>query len=274
MKTLQNDLYKKEDLKYCLITELISKSDELTFVEDEENYLICKSNNGAPIWIWNRDDISLEKIEELVSKLKEFTLNDDEIQITAKEKIFNRLVKEYKDSLVDDYYKEKGYYVKMESYSNNNPVLDKSVVGFKRNAKKDEKGILAYYKKCDYEDTLGTYGLSTIKDEDYLKIAERQINNPNFYVWEVDGKIVSTASYRPGDNYFRISEVFTDRESRGHGYAGMLVYELCEEIISQGKTPMLYADSNYLSSNKAYQKIGFESQGALYTLKIDKRLKM
>lgn len=64
--------------------------------------------------------------------------------------------------------------------------------------------------------------------------------------------------------------VFTNREDRGNGYAGMLCYELCEELIKQGKTPMLYADADYIPSNRAYQKIGFEEVGNLYNVKIGK----
>ena len=37
----------------------------------------------------------------------------------------------------------------------------------------------------------------------------------------------------------------------------MPCYELCEEVIGQGKTPVLYADADYIPSNRAYQKIGF-----------------
>ena len=33
---------------------------------------------------------------------------------------------------------------------------------------------------------------------------------------------------------------------------------------------MLYADADYISSNRAYQKIGFEEVGNLYNVKIGK----
>lgn len=273
MEILKSEEYKKEDLLFCLITELISKSDELSYVSDNENYLICLSNKGAPIWIWNKNDISQSKIDELVNEFDKFVLNDQKIQVTAKEKIYNILRDKYFCYVVDNYYIQKGSYVKMNAYRNDNPVLNKNIVGFRRRPNLDELETLKYYKKCDIEDTLTKEASDKITDKECLEIAKTQISNPNFYVWDVDGKIVSVASYHKGDKYYRISEVFTDRESRGKGYAGMLLYELCNEILNKEKVPMLYADANYISSNKAYQKIGFKNQGDLYTFKIDKTLK-
>ena len=61
----------------------------------------------------------------------------------------------------------------------------------------------------------------------------------------------------------RINTVVTDRARRGHGYAGMLVSSLCKRLLSEGAAPMLYADARNPSSNRAYQKIGFELVGPI-----------
>lgn len=72
----------------------------------------------------------------------------------------------------------------------------------------------------------------------------------------------------PGETENRITRVFTNRSDRGNGYASMLITELCEETLKQGKTLVLYADADYPSSNRAYTKIGFINQGDLYNVKI------
>ena len=186
------------------------------------------------------------------------------IQITSKEVVFKKLVEKYKELIVDNYYIQKGYYLRMKAYKCENLVEPKEVIGHKERPTYNDLDLLAYFNKCDIEDTLKEEYSSKVTDEQLYNSAKKHIDNPNFYVWKVDNRIVATAGYI--DN--RISMVFTNREDRGNGYAGMICYELCKELMKQGKTPVLYADADYIASNRAYQKVGFEEVGELYNLKI------
>lgn len=68
----------------------------------------------------------------------------------------------------------------------------------------------------------------------------------------------------------RINTVVTERESRGNGYAGMLVSRMCEDLLEKGVEPMLYADAENPSSNRAYIKTGFEKVGDVTEYSLEK----
>lgn len=264
-RVLNSEEYKKEKTTFSIIS-LILTSDTLEYYTDGEKYLICRSNPNTPIWIWNKDDISEEIVNEILLKLDNMLDNEKVIQITSKEVIFERLIEKYKDIVVDNYFIQKGNYLQMKAYQCSNLIRPKNIVGHKERPTYNDIELLAYFQKCDIEDTIREEYVKQVTEEQLFESAKKHIEDPNFYVWKVDEKIVATAGYI--DN--RISRVFTNRDDRGNGYAGMLCYELCEELIKQGKTPMLYADADYISSNRAYQKIGFEGVGNLYNVKIGK----
>ena len=264
-KVLNSKEYIKEKTTFSIIG-LILTSDTIEYYTDGENYLICRANPNTPIWIWNKDTIDESIVNEILVKLDSMLDEEKVIQITAKEIVFKKVMDKYKDIIVDNYFMQKGNYLQMTAYECNNPIKPKSIIGHKERPTDKDLELLAYFQKCDIEDTIREEYSKEVTEEQLFETAKRHIDNPNFYVWKVDNKVVATAGYI--DN--RVSMVFTNRENRGNGYAGMLCYELCEEIIKQGKTPMLYADADYIPSNRAYQKIGFEEVGNLYNIKIGK----
>lgn len=264
-KVLNSEEYKKEKTTFSLIS-LILTSDTLEYYTDGENYLICRSNPNTPIWVWNKDDISEDIVNEILTKLGSMLDEKSVIQITSKEIIFNNLMEKYKDIVVDNYFMQKGNYLQMRAYECNNLIKPKNIIGYKERPTYNDIELLVYFQKCDIEDTIREEYAKQVTDEQLLDTVKKHIDNLNFYVWKVDNKIVATAGYI--DN--RVSMVFTNRNDRGKGYAGMLCYELCEELMGQGKTPVLYADADYIPSNRAYQKIGFEEVGNLYNVKIGK----
>jgi len=264
-KVLNSNEYKNDKILFTIVN-LILTSDSLEYYTDGENYLICRSNPNTPIWVWNKDNISEPIVNEILIKLDSMLDEEKVIQITSKEVIFNKLMERYEDIVVDNYFMQKGNYLQMKAYECKNLIKPKNMIGHKERPTYDDLELLAYFQKCEVEDTLREEYAKEVTYESLLETAKRHIDTPNFYVWKVDGRIVATAGYI--DN--RISMVFTNREDRGHGYAGMLCYELCEEVIEHGKTPVLYADADYIPSNRAYQKIGFEEVGSLYNVKIGK----
>lgn len=67
-KVLTSEEYLKENTTYNIIS-LILTSDTLEYSTDGENYLICRSNPNTPIWIWNKDNISEDIVNKILTKL-------------------------------------------------------------------------------------------------------------------------------------------------------------------------------------------------------------
>ena len=268
-KILNNEEFLIEKTTFNLIF-LIIDSEKLEYYTDGENYLICRSSEETPIWIWNKDSICKTKIEEVVNKLQLLLDEDNVFQITSKKEIFEILRNKYKDLLVKDYFIQKGDHLHMLAYKCLNPVLTREKVGHRERPTEDDIETIMYFNRCDIEESITNKYYQYLNEEQLYNAAKKHISSPTFYVWKVDGRIVATAGYNEGEKECRIGMVFTSREHRCKGYAGMIVYELCQEILVKGKTPMLYADYDYLPSNRSYQKIGFEPTGDLYNIKLGK----
>ena len=78
------------------------------------------------------------------------------------------------------------------------------------------------------------------------------------------------ASFEVESSTAKISHVFTSREKRGKGYCKSLIHELTKKLLEEGYVPMLYTDYQYLASNRAYKKVGFQEKGMLIQYTIEK----
>ena len=88
--------------------------------------------------------------------------------------------------------------------------------------------------------------------------ADDIVGSPDMYLWENDTQVVSMAMIvHRAEKYARINTVFTDPSQRGKGYAGMLVGEVTQKILDEGRIPMLYTEQDNICSNAAYQSIGY-----------------
>ncbi len=68
------------------------------------------------------------------------------------------------------------------------------------------------------------------------------------------GNIQTTTEY-----VCQIGAVFTAPEERGHGYCKAVVSEICERILSFGKTPTLIVRKDNIPAVKAYKSLGFSA---------------
>ncbi len=86
------------------------------------------------------------------------------------------------------------------------------------------------------------------------------IANQQFFVWEINGQIVSMASLiRETPNGKAISHVFTPKEYRKKGYATSLTKTLSEWVLDNGYSfTCLFADKKNATTNFIYQKIGYK----------------
>lgn len=94
------------------------------------------------------------------------------------------------------------------------------------------------------------------------KVLQKGIAQGEFYVW-VDGEPVSMARASGATpSGTRIGAVYTPSEHRGHGYASSIVADVSQIQLKQGKTfCFLFTDAANSTTNKIYQRIGYEHVG-------------
>lgn len=87
----------------------------------------------------------------------------------------------------------------------------------------------------------------------------RRIHESQLMIWENENDIpVCFLGYSPATkNGMAVGPVYTPPEHRGHGYATGAVSELTNQILKAGKWCGLFADAKNPTSNKIYQKIGY-----------------
>jgi predicted GNAT family acetyltransferase len=89
------------------------------------------------------------------------------------------------------------------------------------------------------------------------RIAAR-IEAGGFYVWDVGGRIVTTASAAGTPRVRRVGFVYTPPDARKRGFASSLVAQLTQQLLDAGAWRVsLSTDSTYAPSNRIYQAIGY-----------------
>lgn len=91
-------------------------------------------------------------------------------------------------------------------------------------------------------------------------IIEKYLEHKQLFVWENDGGIkamAATGGFTPRS--VRISQVYTDPNERGRGYAATLVHRLSHRLLSDrpGSSCVLLADAKNLTTKHIYEKIGY-----------------
>jgi ribosomal protein S18 acetylase RimI-like enzyme len=73
------------------------------------------------------------------------------------------------------------------------------------------------------------------------------------------GRLVAMAGERMKlEGYSEVSGVCTHPDSRGQGYAGVLMSVVAERILRRGEMPFLHSFSGNASAIKLYERIGFQ----------------
>lgn len=89
----------------------------------------------------------------------------------------------------------------------------------------------------------------------------------------VDGKLVAMAGRRTHVNeYIEISAVCTHPGHLGKGYAGTLLLNVAQQIISDGCIPYLHVRQNNENAVKLYEKLGFSVRADMRVKVIKKRV--
>ncbi len=95
---------------------------------------------------------------------------------------------------------------------------------------------------------------------DARDMTDRHLRAGRLWVWELDGRAVSTAAASvPVAGVARVAFVYTPPEHRSHGYAGACVAALSAHIVAgDADTCILYTQLSNPTSNAMYRRIGYE----------------
>ena len=131
------------------------------------------------------------------------------------------------------------------------------VAGAPRLATDDEHRLLVDWVERFFGETFGHHR-NDDAGEAFIDAANRK--GDQFMLWTVDETPVSMAMLRaPAACVSRIGPVFTPQDRRGHGYGSAVTAAACT-LAHRSRTAdvVLFADLANPTSNKIYQRIGFE----------------
>lgn len=248
--------FQQERSKFYLLT-LIANNEGALLYSDLDSYIIGRSREGLPIWIWTSDDITPDQVIELENELNNF-FAPGKNQLTCKKELFDKLNLEYD---TDDYF-EMGF---LSCHEVTPPM----------------KGI-GIFVRPDYTDkvTLAEYWRANAKEmyneemsqNDALEQVEAWLEGKRFYVLKNNsGEIVTMAGYSTVENMAKLTHAYTPKKERGKGYCQYLIYKLTKKLLDEGYLPVLYTDYHYPASNKAYKNVGYEDGGYLINFSIEQQ---
>lgn len=91
-------------------------------------------------------------------------------------------------------------------------------------------------------------------------------------LWD-KGVLVAMAGERMRlEGYTEVSAVCTHPDHQGQGFAGVLVAQLCQEIVARGETPFLHVMGENARAIALYERIGFVQRSTMYVsvLRLDR----
>jgi hypothetical protein len=93
-------------------------------------------------------------------------------------------------------------------------------------------------------------------------VVEKLIGQKALYIWQDEQPVSMAAQTRASTNGIAINAVFTPLEQRGKGYATACVAALSQRLLTGGRHfCTLFTDLANPTSNRIYQRIGFEALG-------------
>lgn len=254
-EVFENVLDKTDRIIYNLF--YLIREDEKAFIAtDDATYIIGQKNEHAPLWIWLREKPEGTNYKEICEILESRLEINHDLKVHAYEKHITDILNNISQKTAINYTES----MPMIVYACNNVTSINNLSGQIIKPLEEYREILKRF----ISDMVYDAENIVMSQDDASGFANSAVNSKNLYLWENNGRIVSMAMIaHKTKEYARINTVFTDREQRGKGYAGMLVSKISGILLKEGIIPMLYADSRNPASNFVYQKIGFEKYGEI-----------
>lgn len=235
---------------------LIAESDSSFWVTDDRSYIIGQTNERLPMWIWIGDNPEDCAKEEIRSVLQERLALNPQLKITADEGKISDILKQVSLEAGISY----EISIPMNIYSCKSVKNAKKASGHMILSNETHKGILQSFITGMVHDL----EQRPMQEGEAESFAEGVAGSEDLFLWEDAGKVVSMAMivHRTAE-FARINTVYTDFLERGKGYAGMLVGEVTQKILEEGRIPMLYTEEDNVCSNATYKRVGYDLDGKL-----------
>lgn len=258
VKCVDTSLLEADKLSFAVLVNILGGTFPLQkVITDHKRIIIAFSAPVYPAWIWAPDDVTEEELDVIYQTIKKEFSSLENYRFNTKYEIANYLLKRIQE--------EEGlaYRIKANivTYECPDPKLPaKEVDGKLECLTKDDIDLAA---RLIREASLAI-GDRVLSEEESVEAAKEQLERQVLYIWrDAKGEPVAFCDRNTEKHYTKVSQCYTVPEARGKGYAGRMIYELCQESVSNGQLPMLYADGDYAPSNRCYQNIGFELKGKI-----------
>ncbi len=258
-QVVDRNLLEKDKLSYAVLFQVLGGNVK-KIVTDHERLIIAHTALIYPTWIWAPDDVNDAELERIFQAIQKEFVPVTDYRFNAKYEIAEYLIRRFSEEKQGEWRVS----VNIAAY-----VCHK--------AKEPIRSVDGHLERIVREDTeLASrmireaslaIGDRVFTPEESMEAAKEQLERQCLYIWRNGkGKPVAFCDRNADENYVKISQVYTVFEERGKNYAGQMIYEICSEILKEGQIPMLYADADYIPSNRCYQNIGFEIMGRIATI--------
>ncbi len=266
MKRLSNalpliDKLMSENDKICFnIFYLILNSESALWVTDEESYIIGQTNERLPMWIWIKENVTESALKEIESVMEERLELNANLNVIADETIIRPILNRMAERKKVSY----NSMVPMVIYRCDKVVNTKKANGCMILSNENHKDILKNF----ITGMVWDLEKRPMQEGEAEGFANDVAGSSDLYLWEDGRQAVSMAMIaHRAEKFARINTVYTDSSQRGKGYAGMLVGEVTQKILDEGRIPMLYTEQDNICSNATYRRIGYTLCGELTQFK-------
>ena len=248
-----NLIDEKSRIVYHLLFQ-IKKDPKAFIVTNDTSYIFAQDSKRTPNWVFinqKPDDLTTSELTALISGM---------IKLNPLLRVNGN--SEFLRPILEAVSTRSGVTLKVD--------VPMSVYYCKKLSKAPSKGQMISPKEM-HRERLKELISSMSRDNDGLlldaddseKYISSMVHSNSIFLWE-DEKIVSIAKIASKtDNYARINTIFTALEERDKGYTKMLIGELSDKLISEGLTPIIYADSRIEAKIDAFKQLGYEKAGEI-----------
>ncbi|WP_438491176.1 GNAT family N-acetyltransferase [Paenibacillus sp. IHBB 3054] len=260
-RVLHSSGFKQEEVLHNLIHRIAEYEDAIK-LKSIDDQLIFTQSTGHNAWLWVSKELEVQQRDDLVRQLAERVKDSGIPGISAEPETAKAFAEAFCAA------KGKLHHTNMMLKAYHCPEVRKPghVSGSLLQAGEAHIPVIAEFTARFVEDAFGT----SEQQENFLSYADEAVRAGNLYLWVVDGVPVSMAAIaHRSARHVRINDVYTPRTHRKQGYASAAVAELCQILLAEGLTPVLYADDKNPDSNKVYQTVGFVEAGQIADIKFD-----
>lgn len=241
------ELLKDDRVTFSVLYSIIQRENQY-LESDYENYIICYSEKPYPVWLWTKEDISDDSLNEAIKILTSKYPLSEGFTYNMRKQITDKIPNSNIETSMISY---------VLNELNDIDYADGKLV----KASIDDLEILTDYMKAFHKEI----HLDLLDNlDEYREKALNRLQTRECYFFEnSEGEKVALTILSNDNDHVHISYVYTVPKFRKMGYAETLVHFLCKKALENNLTPTLYADEYYAPSNNCYKKLGFEERGLI-----------